>query len=107
MPTRRTPHRLLTLITQATLLALAAGAQAQTAPPQRVEVTGSAIKRLDTETALPVQVITREDIVKAGATTAAEIMASSEPSPWRIDRNSSASNTMTQSDRPTTGSSCA
>ena len=75
MPHRRTPHRLLSLITQATLLALAAGAQAQTAPPQRVEITGSAIKRLDAETALPVQVITREDIVKAGVTTAAEIMA--------------------------------
>mgnify|MGYP006943148657 CR=1 FL=1 len=39
MPHRRTPHRLLSLITQATLLALAAGAQAQTAPPQRVEIT--------------------------------------------------------------------
>ena len=75
MLSRRTHFRLLTLITQATLLAMAASAQAQTAPPQRVEITGSAIKRLDAETALPVQVITGEDIVKAGVTTAAEIMA--------------------------------
>ncbi len=62
------------------LLSLAA--QAQT-PPQteaiprleRVEVTGSAIKRLADETALPVQVLTRADIDKAGVTTAAELLA--------------------------------
>ena len=42
---------------------------------QRVEITGSAIKRLESETALPVQVITRADIEKAGVTTAAELMA--------------------------------
>ncbi|MGM9491872.1 TonB-dependent receptor [Ideonella sp. YS5] len=42
--------------------------------PQRIEITGSAIKRLPGETALPVQVLTREDIVKAGVTTAAEIV---------------------------------
>ena len=61
---------------QALLLALAGGAFAQTpAPGTRIEITGSAIKRIDAESALPVQVITREDIVKAGATTAAEIMS--------------------------------
>ncbi|OYO30928.1 TonB-dependent receptor [Janthinobacterium sp. PC23-8] len=42
---------------------------------RRVEITGSAIKRLESETALPVQVITRADIDKAGVTTAAELMA--------------------------------
>ncbi|WP_038488714.1 TonB-dependent receptor [Janthinobacterium agaricidamnosum] len=41
----------------------------------RVEITGSAIKRVESETALPVQVITRADIEKAGVTTAAELMA--------------------------------
>lgn len=49
--------------------------EAPAAAPQRVVITGSAIKRIDAETALPVQVIRREDIVKAGVTTAAEIMA--------------------------------
>ena len=43
---------------------------------QRVEVTGSSIKRLSDENALPVQTITREDIIKSGATTAAEIVKS-------------------------------
>ena len=42
---------------------------------QRVEITGSAIKRLESETALPVQIITRAEIEKAGVTTAAELMA--------------------------------
>ena len=40
----------------------------------RVEVTGTAIKRL-AKTALPVQVIGREEITKAGVTTAAELAA--------------------------------
>jgi len=42
---------------------------------QRVEITGSAIKRLESETALPVQVITRAEIEKVGVTTAAELLA--------------------------------
>lgn len=85
-PTRRPA---LHLLATAALLALAGAAGAQTpspepvpapaaeepAKPQRVIVTGSAIKRIDGETALPVQVISREDIDKAGVTTAAEIVA--------------------------------
>ena len=67
-------------IALAVLALCAAQAQAQsTAPPtvdklEKVEVTGSAIKRLADEGALPVQVISREEIVKAGLTTAAEIV---------------------------------
>ena len=49
-------------------------AQAEEGKLQRVEITGSSIKRLDAETALPVQVIRREDIDKAGVTTAAELL---------------------------------
>ena len=41
---------------------------------ERVEITGSAIRRIEGETALPVQVVTKEDIVKTGATTAAELL---------------------------------
>ena len=56
------------------------GALAQVAPIappekiQRVEITGSSIKRLANETALPVQLIKREDIEKSGVTTAAELL---------------------------------
>lgn len=84
-PTAQRPARQpLALHIQAALLSLAAvaalpaGAQvAEPAPPtgERVEVTGSRIKRIDGEGALPLQVITREDIDKAGVTTAAELMA--------------------------------
>jgi iron complex outermembrane receptor protein len=42
---------------------------------EHVEVTGSLIKRIDGETALPVQVITRSDIEKTGATTAGELLS--------------------------------
>ncbi len=53
----------------------AAFAQTAAAPKlDRVEITGSSIKRVDSETALPVQVIKREDIDKSGASTAAEIL---------------------------------
>ena len=56
-------------------LALSSGLQAQTAAePQRVEITGSAIKRLAGETALPVQTLLREDIDKSGVTTVAELL---------------------------------
>lgn len=51
-------------------------AAAQDAQPmQKVEITGSSIKRLNAETALPVQVITRADIEKSGVTTAAELLS--------------------------------
>jgi iron complex outermembrane receptor protein len=56
------------------LLALSCSTQAQE-KLERVEVTGTAIKRIEGETALPVQVITRADIDKAGVTTAAELIA--------------------------------
>ncbi|PWF39395.1 TonB-dependent receptor [Massilia glaciei] len=49
-------------------------AQTAGAPIQRVEITGSSIKRIDNETALPVQLIKREDIEKSGVTTAAELL---------------------------------
>ncbi|MYM33917.1 TonB-dependent receptor [Duganella sp. FT94W] len=79
-----------TTMRRAVRLALAAGAvsglignaaaqsadgAALPAPLARVEITGSAIKRIESETALPVQIITREEIDKVGVTTAAEILA--------------------------------
>ena len=41
----------------------------------RIEVTGSNIRQTDVETALPVQVLTREDIERGGSTTVAELMS--------------------------------
>lgn len=62
-------------------LALLAQAQAQTSAPndtgyklERVEVTGTMIKRTDSETTAPVTIIKRADIVRAGATTLDELL---------------------------------
>jgi len=54
----------------------AAIAQQTTQELQRVTVTGSNIKRTDTETASPVQVLTREDIEKTGKQSIQEVLRS-------------------------------
>src|SRR3954451_8992854 len=43
---------------------------------ERVEVTGSSIKRIDAETALPVQILRREDIDRIGASITEELLKS-------------------------------
>jgi iron complex outermembrane recepter protein len=58
----------------ALLCVVALPAQAQEQKLERVEITGSSIKRVDAETALPVQTIKRDDIAKSGVTTAAELL---------------------------------
>ncbi len=45
-------------------------------PMQRVEITGSSVKRVDNETSLPVQVVTKADIAKTGATSTEELLQS-------------------------------
>lgn len=47
---------------------------AQEQQMQRVEITGSAIKRINVEGALPVQTLTQEAIAKTGATNIAELI---------------------------------
>ncbi|MFN5046726.1 TonB-dependent receptor [Roseateles sp.] len=78
MPRRASPARLLKLQALAQAAALLAGgaALAQDNKLERIEVTGSSIKRIEGETALPVQTLKREDIDKSGVTTAAEILKS-------------------------------
>ena len=54
---------------------LATSAYAQTSgAPVKVDVTGSNIKRVEGEGALPVQVITRDDIQRSGAQNAVEML---------------------------------
>jgi iron complex outermembrane recepter protein len=57
---------------------LASHALAQTASdgPQRIEITGSSIKRIAAEGALPVQVIRAEEMTRAGITSAEQLLAS-------------------------------
>ncbi len=70
-----------TSIQRAVLLAfgatLATGAAAQDAPAaaaQRIEITGSNIKRVDAETASPVQVLNRDDIERSGKQSIQEVL---------------------------------
>ncbi len=68
-------HSLLALAVASTLAA--PGLALAQAPAQRIdkiEVTGSNIKRIEGEGALPVTVITRDEISKSGVTTAAELL---------------------------------
>jgi iron complex outermembrane receptor protein len=41
---------------------------------EKIEVTGSSIKRIESEGALPVQTLTREDIAKTGATSVTDLI---------------------------------
>lgn len=78
-PFRRTPLAQALLCAGGLLAAGAGWTQADTAEsteakPQRVEITGSSIKRIEAETALPVQVIRREEIVSSGASNVEQLM---------------------------------
>ena len=59
------------LIALGGLTATSVFAQAQL---ERVEITGSSIKRIDAETSVPVTVITRESIDKSGASNVQELV---------------------------------
>jgi iron complex outermembrane receptor protein len=74
--TRAFPRTLaLSSITLAILaLSQQAAAQQSDAPMQRVEVTGSSIKRLAAEESLPVTTIKAEELEKQGLTTLADVM---------------------------------
>ncbi|HET9577828.1 MAG TPA: TonB-dependent receptor [Usitatibacter sp.] len=67
------PKVLAAAVAAAVLLPATAGAQTA-ARGERIEVTGSSLKRIDGETALPVQILKREDIEKVGATTTEELL---------------------------------
>ncbi|HLX24356.1 MAG TPA: hypothetical protein VKR38_13500, partial [Usitatibacter sp.] len=48
--------------------------QSKPAAKERIEVTGSSIKRVEGESALPVTVISRDEIDKSGATSPMELL---------------------------------
>src|SRR5450432_2146929 len=64
----------------AVLLSLAASAAAQQDQPpppvnlDRIEITGSNIRRIEGESGLPVQIITREQMIDGGVQTAQELL---------------------------------
>jgi iron complex outermembrane recepter protein len=78
----RTPVAIALTIAFGGTAVVATQALAQTTPPapttapapQRVEITGSNIKRTQNEGAIPITVITREDIVRSGATSLSDVL---------------------------------
>ncbi|MGV7208578.1 TonB-dependent receptor [Oxalobacteraceae bacterium A2-2] len=68
------PRLILSAISLAVLSLTNAYAQSEDASMTRVEVTGSSIKRLAAEAALPVTSVKAEDLTKAGMTTLADLM---------------------------------
>jgi iron complex outermembrane receptor protein len=74
-PARKSVRRTLALSSiSLAVLALTQGAAAQEAAMQRVEVTGSSIKRLASEAALPVTTLKAEELTARGMTTLADLM---------------------------------
>ena len=69
--------KLKTLVSSLTLLGLASHALAQDAPaaPQKITITGSSIKRIASEGALPVQVISRTELDRAGIQSAEQLIS--------------------------------
>jgi len=65
-------HNPLSAAAALAIAGLAGAADAQTT--ERIEITGSAIKRVDAEGALPVTVITRDEIARSGATNTEELI---------------------------------
>ncbi|TXC66141.1 hypothetical protein FSC37_09995 [Piscinibacter aquaticus] len=69
-----------TKVCSAVLIALGGAAGITSVPAfgqatlERVEITGSSIRRVQTEGALPVQTITREQIQRTGATNVADLL---------------------------------
>src|SRR5580700_10125656 len=68
------PKALAVALAGAAAISVSAVVLAQEAPIERIEITGSAIRRIEAETALPVTTLTREDIAKTGATSATDLL---------------------------------
>jgi len=72
------PLAVLSAISVSAMFATVASAQtpAPTAPQkiEKIEVTGSNIKRVDAETASPIQIITAEEIRRSGQTTVTQLL---------------------------------
>ncbi len=74
------PRTPLAVLVAATLITMAQAPLARaddTAAPtklEKIEVTGSSIRRVDTETPSPVQILTAEDIKKSGYTSLSEVL---------------------------------
>ena len=73
-PSSRLPLKRSVVAVAAALAASVAFGQTSDTKLERVEITGSSIKRIDGETALPVTILKREDIERIGASSTEELV---------------------------------
>ena len=94
------------LATAIALLGLTPLSQAQTSE-QRVEITGSSIKRIASEGSLPVQIITRQDLERQGIVTAEQLISSLSVNGNGLDNLASNADVVAGAARGNNGASCA
>jgi iron complex outermembrane receptor protein len=93
------------LVTALALLGLSTATLAQS--PQRVEITGSSIKRIADEGALPIQVISRQDLERQGIVTAEQLINSLSSNGSGLDNLASNADVVAGAARGNNGASCA
>ena len=92
------------------LICVAGSALAQTPVPQKVEkitITGSNIKRVESEGALPIQVITREEIERQGIVSAEQLIATLTSNGSGLDNLASNADVVDGASRGNNGASAA
>ena len=99
--------KMKTLVGSLALLGLASHALAQSGAPQRIEITGSSIKRIASEGALPVQTITRKDLEREGISTAEQLIMQLNINGNGVDNLASNSDVAAGSSRGNNGVSAA
>ena len=99
--------KLKTIVGQLVLLGLASHAVAQTAADQRITITGSSIKRIQAEGALPIQTITRQEIERQGITSAEQLISSLNINGNGLDNLASNADVVTGQSRGNNGATSA
>ena len=92
------------------LICIASPALAQTPVTQKVDkviITGSSIKRVESEGALPVQIITREDIERQGITSAEQLIMTLSSNGNGLDNLASNADVVSGASRGNNGASSA
>ncbi len=79
----------------------------QTATKERIEITGSNIKRIQAEGALPIQIISRQEIERAGITSAEQLIMQLDSNGNGLDNLSSNSDVVAGAGRGNNGATSA
>jgi iron complex outermembrane receptor protein len=98
--------KLKTLVSGLALMGLATHALAQ-APEQRVTITGSSIKRIQAEGALPVTTITRAELTREGISTTEQLVMSLTTNGTGLDNLASNADVVDGAQRGNNGASSA